>query len=119
MKNKLAALITAGAIATAGLSAPVQASPADDMAKLLFGAVVIGAIINSTNSPRRAPVTRRVVDPYPVVVVRHHHHAKPELCLRQRYTYNGWVTYYGKNCMRNNGWYLRNGNWRINAHDHW
>jgi len=105
MKTKLIALLTAGAIATAGVSAPAQAGPNEDLARFLIGAAIIGMIANSNNNNvtvRRAPIVQ------PVTRVHRH---KPRTCLRQRWTRDGWIKFYGRHCMLNHGWHLRGHRW--------
>ncbi|MFQ5438164.1 MAG: hypothetical protein ACE5DK_04945 [Paracoccaceae bacterium] len=105
MKTKLIAIITAGAIASAGLSAaPAQADAATDLVKFMVGAAFIGAMVNAPNNNTQVVVTTRA------------HNHKPRVCLRKRWTNHGWVAFYGRKCMNRHGWHRRNGYWR---HHHW
>jgi len=126
MKSKLIALITAGAIATTGISAPAQADPAEDLARILIGAAIIGAIVNSSNNGNTySTVTRRshrhqpVVQPprhrhQPVIQPprRHHtavNHHKPRQCMVKRHTARGWKKVYRQRCMQRLGWHRHSG----------
>jgi len=99
MKKKLTALVTAGAIVTAGLSAtPASANQSQDLLRFVVGVAVIGAIINSANSNRPRPSTQNYTP-------------KPRVCLRQRWSRNGWLTYYDNQCMNNHGWDYYGNRW--------
>ena len=115
MKNKLIAITTAAAIALTGITAaPAQAGPNDELARFLFGAAVIGIIVNEANKHN----TR-------VVVTTNKHHKvkkhkkhkkhlvyksnKPRQCLRQRWTNHGWKKFYNKRCMASKGWVRHDG----------
>ncbi|MFT5000495.1 MAG: hypothetical protein ACI861_001500 [Paracoccaceae bacterium] len=110
MKNKLIAITTAGAIALSGLTAaPAQAGSSDELARLLFGAAIIGIIVNEANNNAHVTVTKN--KPHRNKKKRHHAHKKqkPRQCLRQRWTNHGWKKYFAKRCMAKHGW-ERHGN---------
>ncbi len=107
MKTKLIALVTAGAIATAGIgAAPAQAGPNDDLARFLIGAAIIGMIANSANNPNTYVRRNPIIQP-----VTHVHRHKPRTCLRQKWTSRGWVKFYARRCMLNHGWHKRGHRW--------
>jgi hypothetical protein len=131
MKTKLLAFVTAGAIATSGLTVTsAQAGPNDDLVKFLVGAAIIGAIASEANKAQkkqkvtRAPVHRphraQVQRPHRPQVQQPHRQVrvsynKPNTCLRQRWTQNGWKTFYAKQCMITRGWERHDG---IGWHKH-
>lgn len=127
MKTKLVAMITAGAIAVTSLGAvPVQADPADDLARLLFGAAVIGIIVHEANKNKQpAVVTRNNHKKHKKIHRQNkrkhagHSHKKPRQCLRNRQRPNGtWRTVYGRKCMLNRGWHLGQNGWYMPRHAH-
>jgi len=114
MKNHLIAAITAGAIATFGLSsAPAQAGPNEELARFLVGAVAIGILIDAANKSKAQPVpmTRRAPPPPRRRMVRVYE-GKPRACLAERWTDRyGWVKFYRPRCMRRHGWQRDVGPW--------
>lgn len=120
MKQQLIAFVTAGAIATTGMSAPVQAGQADELARILMGAVIIGAIAQHANGNTRVTVSRGTHYNHNHRGHRHHvtpprhnraAHAprKPLACKIRKHTRNGWVTRYRAKCMQRMGWHRHNG----------
>jgi len=109
--------ITAIALAAAPMMVP-QASARSDLDRFLIGATaiaIIGAIASDHNKKKRQAITHTYVEP-PRHTYEHKHkrkHAhkkeykkvvttrttKPKRCLRQKWRNNGWVTYYGRQCM--------------------
>jgi hypothetical protein len=127
MKSKIIAFITASAIATAGLSAPVKAD--ERFVQFLVGAAVLGAIASAANNgnPRVTVRTNQHhyrphnVNPRPHRQQRYRQHThvqqKPRQCLRQKWTNNGRKTFYAPNCMRQMGWHRHSGaGWHIAGH---
>lgn len=142
MKRNLISLVTAAAIATAGMTAaPAQADPAEDLVKLLIGAAIIGAVIDSTNNGNsRVTVTHGNTRPY----VSHrnsnrHRHGShshshngrnhnghrhnghrqvqlPQQCVVYEHTRRGWVETYKPRCMARFGFEWRHGRWVYNRH---
>ncbi len=117
MKTKLIAMVTAAAIASAGLvgASPAKAGPNDQLARFLVGAVALGILadsVNRANARERVVVTRRVVIQPRRQVVRVYR-GKPRQCLAQRWSprYAGWVSFYRPNCMRRLGWHRDVGPW--------
>lgn len=106
MKTRIIAITTAIAIASMGLSAPARANNADELARILFGAAIIGALVHTANNPPRATVTYGPPRGHyrPVHVTPQ----KPRQCLRREYTRRGWVNRFAPRCMANMGW-TRNG----------
>ena len=126
MKKQLIALFTAGAIATSGMSAPVQAGQADEIARLLMGAVIIGAIAQHANGNTRVTVSqgnhrqhgynnhhrggRQHVRPHQPP--RHHvaHVPQPpRACTITTRVRGGWETSFRPKCMQRNGWHRHGG----------
>jgi len=109
MKSKIIALTTAAAIATTSLTAaPTQASEADNLLKAIVGVAVLGAVINAASQPSAAVTTRRPatvvrVNPRQRVVVRYRSNP-PRSCLFKKWSRHGWKTFYGRKCMRHQGW---------------
>ena len=138
-KSKFIALITAGAIATAGL-APTTASADQnrDMIGALIGFAALVALVDAANKNKQpATVTRNKTTRNPVYQDdrnnRHRknkhngyrnnhrstHAALPTQCERARQTHQGWVSFYGKRCMSNFGWVLSNRGWVKQRHANW
>lgn len=66
--RSLANTVTAGAVALSlilGTAVPVQAGGKDDLAKAIIAALILGAIIHSTNDGHAAPVPPPRPHPYP------------------------------------------------------
>ena len=139
MKSKSIALITAVAIATAGL-APTTASADQnrDMIGALIGFAALVALVDAANKNKQpATVTRTKTTRDPVYQNdsnnRHRknkhngyrnnhrstHAALPTQCERARQTHQGWVSFYGKRCMSNFGWVLSNRGWVKQRHANW
>ncbi|MBL4750102.1 MAG: hypothetical protein JKX71_05875 [Amylibacter sp.] len=108
--------VLAGSIAiTSIFAAPVAASgKTDNLAKILLGAAAVGLVVYSVKKnkrARRANVARQ--DYYRPQQPRvDHQYYKPKICLRKRYTYNGWETFYSQRCLdrnrhNHNGGYAR------------
>ncbi|MCB1368666.1 MAG: hypothetical protein KDK00_12935 [Rhodobacteraceae bacterium] len=125
MKKQLIAFFTAGAIATSGISAPVQAGQADEFARLLMGAVIIGAIASQANGNTRVTVSRgnQHQHGYNRHNPRNHHHVRPNpprhhvshapqpprKCVITTKTRRGWETSFRPKCMKRNGWHRHSG----------
>lgn len=142
MKRNLISLVTAAAIATAGLTAaPAQADPAEDLVKLLIGAAIIGAVIDSTNNGNsRVTVTQGNTRPYASHRnnghgnYRHNGHRThghnnnghrynghrqvqlPQQCVVYEHTRRGWIETYKPRCMARFGFEWRHGRWVYNRH---
>ncbi len=129
MKKQIIALVTAGSLATAGLSAtPVQADPLDDLVRFAVAATVLGAIATAASGATTTPATTHVAHVPPRVHRPHrrhghrhhaHHSHKPKHCKRKRHTRHGWVTYWGPRCMANHGFHRHNGRWHKHRRAHW
>ena len=123
MTRKLIALATAAAIATTGFSAPARAGSAEDLARLLVGVAIIGAIANAANdSSANVTVTHGHSRP-PVVhhnnprPPAHAHRAQPpRQCLVRERTRHGWVERYAPRCMARLGWHFERGEWVPNRY---
>jgi hypothetical protein len=110
IRSQMTAIVTAGAIALTSFTAPAaQAGGLSNFEKFLFGAtalVVIGSIASNNTRARPAPV---VVKPRPYVVRVKPKPKKvvvikpPRVCLRQRYTRQGWKSFYSGQCLRRYG----------------
>ena len=108
MKTRIIAITTAIAIASMGLSAPARANNADELARILIGAAIIGALVHTANNPPRATVTygpprgyyRPTVPPRPAYVTPQ----MPRQCMRREYTRRGWVNRFAPRCMADMGW---------------
>ncbi len=146
MKRNLISLVTAAAIATAGISAtPAQADPAEDLVKLLIGAAIIGAVIDSTNNGNsRVTVTHGNTRPYASHRNnnghrnyghnnnghrnyghnnghRHNGHRQvqlPQQCVVYEHTRRGWIETYKPRCMARFGFEWRHGRWVPGRHAH-
>lgn len=119
--------LTAGAIAMAPVATPqAQARDAGDV---IAGLAILGllggtalAIHNRQHGytpqaqPRRTHVHQPRVTHQPVVTQgyhrnvghvhtkpRRHYNAKPNECLRQRWTHHGWQTFYSQRCLARYG----------------
>jgi hypothetical protein len=125
MKTKLIAIVTAGAIAMTSITAaPVQADQADDLARFLIGAAILGIVVNEVNkSNTNATVTtnrrHKVYKPNNRRHVKANQN-KPRRCLRQRWTNHGWKKFYAKRCMQDFGWHKhqKNGRWHNGRQAH-
>jgi len=132
MKTKFIALITAGAIATAGLApTTAQADQTRDMIGALIGFAALVAIVDAANrNPQPVHVSRnnefrdRV---YHNDRDKHRHDNRrqenttnhkimPKQCVRSRQTNQGWVRYYSEQCMSGFGWVRHNGEWTKRRH---
>lgn len=120
MKRTLTALVTAGAIATAGMTPTTAAAdPARDALGLFIGIAAIAALAESANhssthvTVSNAPIRPRYVQPRQVVVVP----VMPRQCLVKKWTRSGWVKYYAGNCMTRLGWVNRGNRWEHHAHN--
>ncbi len=126
MKTKLIAFVTAGAIAMTGITAaPVQADPADDLARFLIGAAILGIVVNEANK-HNTNVTVSTNRGHKAHKPNKRRHAnanqrhKPRQCLRQKWTHNGWKKFYNRRCMADFGWHKhrKNGRWHNARHAH-
>lgn len=130
MKAKFIAMITAGAIATSGLSATTaNANSNDDLFRILAGIAIIAAITNNANdgtvtvtpSQHHVKNNRRIragnfslprrcfkkVSRNPAkakLKFRKSECLPPRQCLRKRHTRNGWVKSYAHRCLQRTGW---------------
>jgi len=126
MKKHILAIITAGALATAGATAPARAGTAEqDFAAILFGAAALSIAANATahtrvtvrqgpywfgyrNHPRywhNRPVHTR---PHPGV----RHAAYPRQCFKRVRKHNGTIAKLSARCMTRLGWHRHaNGAW--------
>ena len=119
MKTKIIAIVTASAIATAGISAPARADSNEDFARFLLGAAFIGILANAANNNTKVTVKPRPHRPVVHVVKPTHVHAqKPRQCVRRQHTRQGWVTYFGARCMNQLGWHKERGQWVRDRHAH-
>jgi hypothetical protein len=96
--------VLAGSIAlTSTFAAPVAASSkTDNLAKILLGAAAIGLVVHTVkkNKKRRAAVARQnQYRPQQYQQRGYHNNHRPKTCLRKKYTYNGWKTFYSKKCL--------------------
>jgi len=114
MKRNLIGFITAGAIATAGLTpTAASADQGRDLLGLIVGIAAIATIADAARkNENRATVSSRNTH-RPQAAVRHVYRAPvpPRRCIVQTRTRHGWVSYYGKRCMARLGWKSRGRNW--------
>jgi len=133
MKSKFIALVTAAAIATAGMApTAAQADKARDIAGLLIGIAAIAAIAEAANNGNTRVTVNRGYTPRTNVAPRRHdvrthnsprrqdvrNHHLPRQCLVRQQTRHGWVKYYGKRCMARMGWTQRGNHWVQHRHVH-
>jgi hypothetical protein len=98
--RRLAAMLTAGAVAVAlvlGAAVPAKADKKDDLAKALIGALVVGVIVNELNdrkkpAPQPEPVKNRRV---------------PAVCEISIDGARQSVSLYSENCFRREGFDYR------------
>lgn len=120
---KFVSAVVAGSIAlTAGFSAPAAAgADSEQLARILLGAVAVGAIAHQVNKNSRSRETVVHHNDYQSYRPRvEHHNHRPKTCLRRKYTGHGWKTFYSSRCLeqhrhRRNG---HNANARFDNHDH-
>ena len=128
--NFIGALLAGSIAITSTFAAPAAAaSDGDRLARILLGAAAIGSVVHTVkkNKKRRDAVARR--DHYRPNQyqprVRHNNH-RPKTCLRKKYTYNGWQTFYSQRCLaehrrrnnvRNNHGHNTHVHDRTHAHD--
>ncbi len=95
MKKGFIALALAASVALTGFAATPARADGEDIAKVLLGLVVIGAIANAIDKddPAPEPVTRR--DPRP------DHRLLPRACLRPFETRHGTRYGFGERCIEN------------------
>lgn len=115
MKSQIIAFITAGALATTSLAAPVKADPADDLLRLAIGVAVVGAIVNSANQNDNKVVVTHGNQGQKHKVKKHKNKKvqrsakKPRQCLVRKWKNGGWKKRYDKNCMAHYGWQRHSG----------
>jgi len=121
MKKQLIAFITAASVASVTLSAPAKADPGRNLANILLGVIVLGAIASSVNEGnahvtvqpnRRHDVhnnQRQNTHRKNTHRQKTHRAQKPRHCLERVHTRHGWKKRYDRRCMKRHGWHFERG----------
>lgn len=102
--RRLAAMLTAGAVAVAlvlGAAVPAKADRKDDLAKALIGALVVGVIVNELNDKKKSKHTPAPL-PEPVRNPR-----VPAVCEISIDGARQSVSLFSENCLRREGFDYR------------
>jgi hypothetical protein len=117
MFKRLTATLAAAAIALTGFSAAPAYADKNDAAKVLMGLAAIAILAQGLNQdkavqPKPAPKPHVKTSPrrpdcrpgrHGARDCRHVERKKPRVCLRQKWTHDGWKRYYSKPCLRAHG----------------
>ncbi len=101
ISNFIGAVLVSSIAITSTFAAPAAAaSDGDRLARILLGAAAVGLVVHTVkkNKNRHATVARQDHYRSRQQRARYNNH-RPKTCLRKKYTYNGWQTFYSQRCL--------------------